>query len=1598
MIFPKRSHLTSCGLVLLLVNALLSLETIRGADQDAQLASRWKVLAEGVRASWAPEGDRLVFGKMPFGSGLRIFDIKTEVTTDLINKGKAPAWCPRPDGPIAFMTGDKAAEQAIWFVEPDGKNAREVARGGFPHWSSDGKTLYYHARKDGQVMALDWLKREAVPKPLLIVRTTQYPVVSPDGSRVAVQRGSVLQIVDISTGRSILDWPLAGHDVVFGNWSPDGKQFGFGTYSSSGTWLLDIQAKTARRVAPNRCMFPAWSPDMKRIVLDRRSFRHELLMATTEGLRSIAPVTMVEAESLALKEELKRQIKKVGKDHWTVTDLRWKIRNLQHRQELSPDEREEFDQMIKMSNQARQFYQRGEYSKAVSLGEQVRETVLRLRGDKHPSYATSLDTLATYYRSTGDYAKAELLLTQAVAVNKKTLGETHPFYGTSLHNLAVLCKATGKLTAAVSFSKQAMQIYKESLGEKHPHYADSLSTLADSYSSIGEYRKAEPLLKQAAEINQNPWGDQLSYASNLNSLGLLYIAMGEYSKAEPTLTQVARILKEVLGEKHPDYATGLNSLGLLYEATGEYTKAEVLFEKAVDISQKTVGEEHPDHATALSNLADLYRTMGKFSKAEELFRGAMEIHKATVGENSLNYASSLNGLAVVYHLMGKHSKAEPMFQRAAKISKVAVGEKHPSYATIVNNLADLYHAMGRYTEAESLLKETLLIYKESLGEKHPVYADGLTDLANLYEAMGEYAQAEPLLKQSLQIYVEVLGDKHPDYARVLSGYASLSKAMGEYSQAESLYKKALQIQKEVLGNKHPNFAAILHNLADLYVSLGENALAEPLFKEAMNICGEVQGKEHPAYATILNNAGIAYKARGDYVQAEMHFKEALEIRKAVLGEKHPHISLTLTNLAMLCDAMWDHAQAEPLYREALKNLADSLGERHDYYLYNLNNLAHMYETMGKYSKAEPLFREALRQKLDLVRLTIRGQSEAAARSFLRSQFVEPGPLLTIARQLPEQNLESVYDLVFSVRGLTTEMLAERRPIELSSANGQELYRQLRQTSKQLAQLTLATVPPEQQEHRHKWLQELNDQKENLERQLAAQSREFRQEQAIETATPMDLTRLLPPEVAVVDLMEVWISHPPKNRSEKRKWTREYEAFILRKADTEVGYSVDWVHLGSAKEINDAVIQWLRQIEQEQGLANSPDHPAQFLRTRLWDKLQPHLNRISHVVILPDSQLCFLPWAALPGKKPGTFLLEDITLSTALNGQELYRQLITSPEEKAGLLLVGGVDYDHRTQHPTPSSKPEPALLATAECPAIRRSPAVVDPGKRPRWPFLPGTEQETKTLHTLWSNSETAALLTKTAANEAALQTAMPQAKYLHLATHGFFADAKFRSAFQHDPNKEHLFANPGMELLSQGRATVTGRNPLILSGVVLAGANLPPVKDELGLPTGEDGILTAQEVVHLDLRGTELVTLSACDTGRGTEVAGGEGIYGLQRAFHLAGAKHVVASLWKVDDQATAALMKLFYHHLWKDNQHPAKALRNAQLTLLRHPEEISKLAGADPKQLGELAGSLRALDLSASVKLPKGEKPKPATKRTPIRLWAAFTHSGPPDPTLAP
>ena len=753
-----------------------------------------------------------------------------------------------------------------------------------------------------------------------------------------------------------------------------------------------------------------------------------------------------------------------------------------------------------------------------------------------------------------------------------------------------------------------------------------------------------------------------------------------------------------------------------------------------------------------------------------------------------------------------------------------------------------------------------------------------------------------------------------------------------------------------------------------FTEQGRYDAALPLAEQAVGLCEQLYGKNHPDYAVALSWMAHVLSGMGDYVKAEPLYRQALGICKKSFGEQHPDYATSLNNLATLYTKMGEYDKSEPLYRQVLEIRKKSLGEQHPDYATSLDNLAELYHTMGEYGKAEPLYRQALEQQVAYLRRTVGWVAESRAMA-LRGQLVRPGPLLSTMRKLDRDAL-AAYEALWRSEAVVTRALSQRRRSAADMPEAQPLFERLLGVQQQLAQLLLS--PPQQASPQTVAgrIDELERQKEELEEQLARLSLAFRRELEAEQAGPTELANALRPgsvlvELAAVPLLE---KDPKTNRLEAEA---HYEAFVLRRCASGPRPEAAWVHLGPIKPIEEAAAAWRRLIARGEGLAAGADHPATLLRGMVWDKLEPHLGGATDVYLVCRGPLAFVPWSALPGSQPGTCLVEQYNIMLAAHGQELYRGLTEPASVRGGLLAVGDVDYDRRPGRAVGD------LLAGRPAGPVSRAAA---PTAERAWRPLPGTVEEIRAIAEFWGRRGPYVELRGERAGETAVRMRLPGNRYVHLATHGFFADPKYGSIFDFGRTDGSwataidLFMSP--RELRQRRQQAVLRNPLVLSGVVLAGANLGPQSDGLGLPTGEDGILTAEEIAFSDLRGTELVVLSACDTGLG-KVAGGEGVMGLVRAFHLAGARNVVASLWKVDDQATAAMMRVFYHKLWQENKPPAVALRETQLLFYRGGIPIDQIA------------TLRGPDFQKLVQTPK--RPGPAPAPADIRRWAAFVLSGP-------
>ena len=1090
----------------------------------------------------------------------------------------------------------------------------------------------------------------------------------------------------------------------------------------------------------------------------------------------------------------------------------------------------------------------------------------------------------------------------------------------------------GDLAAALESAKSALAIEEKLLEEDHPSYITTLGHLALIYQRMGDYARAEPLYLRCRENDRRVLGEQHpDYATNLNNLADLYRLKGDYAQAEQLYLECLDIEKNVLGDEHIDYAVTLNNLADLYRLTGVYAKAEPLYPQCLSIIKKVYGEEHAYYAVTLSNQAALSQTMGEFARAEPLYLRSRDILKKVAGTQNVRYAAMLNNLAVLYKMMGEYAKSEENYLQCQKILEVVIGVEHPEYLRMQGNLAVLYQAMGDYDQAKSLFLECKEMQAKVVGEEHIDYARTVNNFGALYKQMGDYVRAEPLYLEGRGIYRKAVGEEHPDYATILSNLGALYETMGDPVRALPLYLQCRDIQKRVIGVEHAEYARTLNNLAGLYEGMGDVAQAESLWIQCRDIQKKVHGVEHPDYANTLNNLAGLYENSGKQAQARQLYLECQRIQKKAIGVEHPAYARTLNNLAGLYDDMGEYAKAESLYLQCRDIQKAFHGKEHPDYATTLNNLASLYESMGDYARAEPLAADALtitRNHLRTTSLILSERQQLAMSQIARYQL---DSYLSLAIDEGSSFRSKAARQALIWKGAT---LARQREMRLAATDPEigEQFKQLQLLSRQLASLS-RVAPNSGPDDWKKQIRELTAAKERIEAELSQKSAAFRD--ALKTITPELIQASIPVDAVLVDFLQYTHTKP----SEENKGVLEFTPSILAVVARRQGEPV-LIELGPKAGLAEAIDQWRETF----GMSSDGKKAGAAIRKQIWEPLLNQIEDAKTVLVSTDGVLGRLPIAALPGKEPGTYLIEDHRIAL-IPVPQLLPVLVNAEGTKEltrELLLLGDVDYD-ADENQAPEKKRK------------KRRPGNRADRVEQEFERLDGAAGEIAAIQVLYedlfeADEDDVRSLKRANATEAAFKADAAKFRFLHLATHGFFASAKIQSALG---SEEMLRSNQGR--LASTDNDVRGMNPDLLSGLALAGANLGPV------PGKDDGILTAQEIAFLPLDGVETAVLSACETGLG-EVAGGEGLIGIQRAFQVAGVRTTVASLWKVDDQATRVLMERFYRNLWEKEMGHLDALREAQLYILNNPDSVRSL-GVETNQ---------------------------TSKRASPKLWAAFQISG--------
>ena len=704
----------------------------------------------------------------------------------------------------------------------------------------------------------------------------------------------------------------------------------------------------------------------------------------------------------------------------------------------------------------------------------------------------------------------------------------------------------------------------------------------------------------------------------------------------------------------------------------------------------------------------------------------------------------------------------------------------------------------------------------------------------------------------------------------------------------------------MLGEGHPEYARTLSNCASFLQAAGSYTDAEAYYKQVSESVRLQLGEDHPDFATSLGNLAILYLEQHKYDLAEPLLTRARDIDRRAFGEQSPRFAIATESLADLYDKMGDFPQSIPLRAQALELVKSTLGESHPEYGLTLNDRVRQQAIFGQWADAAASADPAMRSLVTHVRRILPGLSDAQQQEFLAHDFET---IYTTALSLPVATddpliAQASAEWVLNGKNLAVIAVSERTRLARDASDPRlaEALPALTQVRQELATLTLH-LPQDAaaQQLYHERIAALTDKETRLAKQLGRlQGNETDESKWVsladaQTAIPEDTVLI---EIARFDLYYFLQQH---------YGGAHYVAWVIPPAGA--AQAVQVVDLGEAEEIDAAVaeLQAALQrtgevfvVEGEAVAERTLAPPLAKLSRLIVDPLRPHVQARKKWLISPDAALWLLPWETLP-IAPGRYAIEDHAISYLISGRDLLSSE-RSPHRTPGM-IVADPDFDGQAGTMASSNPPRTAPASRSGLPG--------------RWERLFGTANEARDILPLAEAyvRRPPAFWQRERAIESVVKLAdRPQIAVL--CTHGFFLP---------DPTDSRTEDQPAATVDS-----LPTPNPLLRCGLIFAGANQQAAAE----PGRDDGVLTGMEIVGCDFRGTELVVLSACETGVG-DVRNGQGVAGLRQAFQLAGAKSVVSSLWKVPDAETAELMTDFWKRL-AAGETKSEALRRAKLDMI--------------------------------------------------------------------
>ncbi|MBN2071668.1 MAG: CHAT domain-containing protein [Candidatus Krumholzibacteriota bacterium] len=986
-----------------------------------------------------------------------------------------------------------------------------------------------------------------------------------------------------------------------------------------------------------------------------------------------------------------------------------------------------------------------------------------------------------------------------------------------------------------------------------------------------------------------------------------------HAQAESLITRVVKIKEKISGDNDPELSQMLQNLANCHMSKGEFDKAKVLSERTIQLRKEDSYRRHIDVGRALVNLAYIANKENRIGSADSLYKESISIFESELDPGSPLIPDVLGRYGYFNYSQGKYGKAEANFVKALELKVKHDESDYRNIALYYSMLGSVYRKIGKYSESEEMHRRAVELRRKEFGNEHELVAQSLSDLARICGFQTKLVEAELFYRESLAIREKLFGPEHPMVAASLNSMAWLYLIQRKLDDAERLYQRVLDIRKRSLGPEHPDVARAITGLAYVARYRGDYSKAEQLNRQALAIREKAQGLEHPNRVYNLSELAVVLQLQKKFGEAEKYLMEVVELREKSFGGNYPTLATDLNQLAFLYLRQGRDEEALTLQEKALSIVEKSFGEKH-------STVALVHRSMCITLRQQERYVEAINHAekdclmwLEMFRENAMVLSEQDALTYSQTCSSAIDNYITCCADagfdiMPGKR--QLFDVLLSSKGQIADQMYERAQMATArdtDAITARLFESLRLTRFELANLFTLGAQNDPDSYRAR-LDSLSTDARELEAELLRQGIDKGKKREYEKINTQRIASLVPEGAALVEYIKY--SYAPADLSDE---IPRYLALLIAH-----GKPPRIFDIGQASELEPLITQYRQNIESTLGREPATfdkriyEKLGQKLYARLWEPVEKQLGDDTTVLISPDGALNLVSFAGLVDRS-GSYLIEHRPLHYLSSARDLTRLNGRKTNQAKGLLALGDPDFGSPANKlPQPSKHDSigqtgPVIVASRDARSFTGDFNSIDLSP------LPASRNEIEAIVKKWKKmtDEEAKVHFGLDASEERFKAEASGTRVIHLATHGYFL------------KHESLRGEHGEN--SRSEAAVIGENPLLQSGLFLAGAKL---RKEDGKNTGaEDGILTAYEVSTLDLRGVELVVLSACETGLG-EVKEGEGVYGLRRAFQMAGAGTVISSLWPVSDQATAEIMSNLYGR--RDDTMPV-IIRNAQLKKLR-------------------------------------------------------------------